>query len=200
MYQRSRFSIGHELGHWMKHRGSVGKLCNKESIVTNKSSRKNKLNGKEVIANKFASELLMPNYLVLNLIKGNDISLSNILSIKDAFDVSFTAAAIKYIDICDFPVILACYHYERGRRWFHRSKQVPESFYPLNVFDQTSPGYSDISKSNNNYTSREVDANTWVNYRGSENHEVMEVVWPISDYEFMVLFWWHDEEQIIDYF
>jgi len=197
--QRNRFSIGHELGHWMKHRGNVGNLCSKELITVNKSSNLKKIIGKEIIANKFASELLMPSYLVSAQLKNTEFSLEIILSIKDSFNVSLTAAAIKYVDMCDYPVVLACYNQPRGRKWFHRSKQVPETFFPKYHVDQTSPGYINLTLNKTSYVSREVDACTWVDYKGSEEHEVMEVVWKVSDSDFMVLFWWHNEEQIIDY-
>ena len=60
-HNRQRFSLAHELGHWIGDRGTVGKLCKREVIGPNQSN--NKINWTEVAANKFASELLMPMFL-----------------------------------------------------------------------------------------------------------------------------------------
>ena len=65
--QRNRFSIGHELGHWMKHRGNVGNLCSKELITVNKSSDIKKIIDLEVLKYKTHREKIENK--ILNLIK-----------------------------------------------------------------------------------------------------------------------------------
>jgi len=199
MPQRNRFSIGHELGHWIKHRGSIGNLCKKESIIVNRASYKDRIVGKERIANNYASELLIPNYLIEKYIDKHSVSFETVQALKNAFDVSYTAAAIRYINFCDYPVILACYHKNTGRKWFHRSKEVPKYFYPVKNVDASSPGFRKLNNSTKQRQPNEVDANTWVDYRGSFHHEVMEVLWPISNDMFMVFIWWENEEQLIGY-
>lgn len=195
--ERYRFSIGHELGHWLKHRGTVGNLCKKSEILTNRSSLHKSVGGKERVANEYASELLMPGYLFSNHISGSSISFDVIQSIKKAFCVSLTAAAIRYVNFCDYAVILCCYG-NKGRKWYHKSKFVPEYFYPVRSINKSSPGYQNALSSTDTYTAHEVDADFWIDSRGAENYEVMEVVWPIGRGEFMVFIWWNDDSHIKD--
>lgn len=197
-YVRKRFSVGHELGHWFKHRGSVGNLCKKEAILSNRASNRKSIAGREKIANEYASELLMPEYLFDEHIRGSKISFDVIQSIKEAFRVSHTAAAIRYVNSCDYPVILACYG-RSGRKWYHKSKQVPEYFYPVRSISNLSPGYQQSLLTNNVHQEHEVDADLWVDAAGAENYEVMEVVWPVSSETIMAFVWWKDKSQIIDY-
>ncbi|WP_084639079.1 ImmA/IrrE family metallo-endopeptidase [Haliea salexigens] len=197
MTERRRFSIGHELGHWIKHRGTVGNLCKKELITANRTSNSRNLLGREKIANEYASELLMPEYLFARFIRGADISFDVIQSIKEAFGVSLTAAAIRFVNSCDYPVILACYG-PNGRRWYHKSKQVPQYFYPVRVISHESPGFCRILSNNEKYEAHEVDSDIWIDALGAEKYEVMEVIWPISRDSFMVFLWWADESQIVD--
>ena len=195
--ERYRFSIGHELGHWFKHRGNIGNLCKKADVSVNRSSLNKTIRGKEKVANEYASELLMPSYLFSKHIRGRNISFDAILSIKEAFHVSLTAAAIRYVNFCDYAVILCCYG-EHGRKWFHKSKYVPEYFYPVRAINKSSPGYKRAISASDGYIAHEVDADVWIDIKGAENHEVMEVVWPIGKNEFMVFIWWQDDSHISD--
>ncbi|MFK5949120.1 MAG: ImmA/IrrE family metallo-endopeptidase [Methylococcales bacterium] len=195
--ERYRFSIGHELGHWFKHRGAVGNLCKKNDIKTNRSSSHKSVSGKEKVANEYASELLMPGYLFSKHIRGSTISFDVILSIKESFQVSLTAAAIRYVNFCDFAVILCCYG-RNGRKWFHKSKFVPEYVYPVRSIDKSSPGYQEALSGKNKHITHEVDADTWIDSRGAENHEVMEVVWNIGDGNMMVFIWWQNVDHLDD--
>ena len=68
--ERKKFSIGHELGHWFKDRGKVGDLCSKKDMDENSKGIK----PKEKIANQFASELLIPNYLLMKQINGKHLA------------------------------------------------------------------------------------------------------------------------------
>ena len=156
------------------------------------------MRGREKVANEYASELLMPEYLFSQFIRGSEISFDVILSIKETFGVSLTAAAIRYVNSCDFPVLLACYG-PSGRRWYHKSKQVPQYFYPVRAVSKLSPGYRQVLAQDAKYLTNEVDADLWIDARGAEDYEVMEVVWPISRDSLMVFVWWADEGQIVDY-
>jgi Zn-dependent peptidase ImmA (M78 family) len=54
--ERQRFSVGHELGHWMFDRGKVSLISCKESVFLKEWSKHNP----ETRANRYASDLLMP--------------------------------------------------------------------------------------------------------------------------------------------
>jgi len=196
--ERKRFSVGHELGHWFKHRGSIGNLCKNESVLTNRSSLAKSVLGKEKIANEYASELLMPGYLFTEHISGSEISFDVIMSIKESFRVSLSAAAIRYINFCDYPALVASYN-AKGRRWYHKSKFVPDYFYPVRTINKLSPGYQNTLSTYKYSNPHEVDADMWIDINKSEEYEVMEVVWKVSKSEIMVFIWWKNIDQIDDF-
>lgn len=66
---RQRFSIGHELGHWMNDRGQIDLGCNSD-----KQERYYTGTDKESLANAFATELLLPsNMFVPRLASGRQL-------------------------------------------------------------------------------------------------------------------------------
>lgn len=197
-FLRNRFSVGHELGHWFRHRGSVGNLCKKDDVLSNRFSNRKSIAGREKIANEYASALLMPKYLFTEHTRGSRISFDVIRSIRDAFQVSYTAASIQYVNFCEYPVILACY-VKSSRKWYHKSKQVPEYFYPVRSINRLSPGYQQCLFARPGQREFEVDADLWIDAAGAENYEVTEVVWHATPDTIMVFIWWKDESQIIEF-
>jgi hypothetical protein len=88
---RSRFALSHELGHWEMHVNTQAFIC------TNENLRDYKGDPMESEANTFASELLMPTYMVRPIIESNEPSLGTARSIAVEFNVSVTAAAIRML-------------------------------------------------------------------------------------------------------
>jgi len=194
---RQNFSIGHELGHWFRHRGTIGNLCQATDVKSNRFSQRKAVPMREKVANDYAAELLMPHYLFSRHIAGSDVSFDVIRSVKNIFNVSLTAAAIKYVGSCGFPVLLVSY--KSGRRgWYHRSTEVPEHFYPVRELDRNSAAYRTlIGKPDSGSTL--CDADIWIDAQGSEDYEIREVSWKVSDDEVMVFLWWENESHIIDH-
>jgi Zn-dependent peptidase ImmA (M78 family) len=61
--KRQRFSIGHELSHWLYDRSTNGDgmlACSKDDV----SPRNQAARGKEADANRFSADLVLPPYLV----------------------------------------------------------------------------------------------------------------------------------------
>ena len=79
---RSRFTLSHELGHWELHTDTQAFICTKEKF------RDYKTDVKEAEANTFASELLMPTFMVRPLIQSNEPTLRTAKLIADEFNVS----------------------------------------------------------------------------------------------------------------
>ena len=84
--KRQRFTIAHELGHYILHRG-------KNTVFTDTTFfRSDDMNSIEYHANEFASRLLMPENILRKLIDEDKIK--NIGELASALDVS--SAAMKY--------------------------------------------------------------------------------------------------------
>lgn len=112
--QRSRFTIAHELGHFvnLRHVAPAGQdrlLCNKEDLRAAGSSM-NSRHGMEAQANEFASCLLMPASHIANLplMRGSP-EINRILALQELCDVSKEAAARRYAHLHgdDFAVIFS---------------------------------------------------------------------------------------------
>ena len=95
---KKNFVIAHELGH---HFLSVGtqKFCRESDISIFKSGSED-----ERKANEFAAELLMPTEWVNKNIHWNGNAINLINQMAKTFNVSFTAAAIRYSTIGDKPI------------------------------------------------------------------------------------------------
>jgi Zn-dependent peptidase ImmA (M78 family) len=95
---RRRFAIAHELGHMeLKHNPGAPTDCGeKEFILWYKSQ-----NDKEVEANLFAAELLMPEHMFRSRLEKTIPSLELIEKLTDDFQTTLTATAIRYIDLCE---------------------------------------------------------------------------------------------------
>lgn len=95
---RRRFTIAHELGHYLlpNHKGHAYNCKVNDATLC-----LNSLQEEEKEANSFASELLMPTKLLYPFIKNNDISLDFRSIIKTAkyFNVSIIAAALRLLTI-----------------------------------------------------------------------------------------------------
>ncbi len=118
MPERRRFSLGHELGHWRYHRGRC-LVCASSDIGRFEAS-----NPLERQADGFASDLLLPGYLVRSYFnKIKSLSLRAVRDIATEFKASLTATLIRLVDEDQFPIAIVC-HGQGGRRWGKRSPSV----------------------------------------------------------------------------
>lgn len=97
---RINFTLAHELGHYLLHRQKIKNEkieCSRRDMVTWNSE----YGQMEAEANEFASYLLMPINLFKEKITGKEISLHLLQSVADFFDVSLTAAILKWLQFTD---------------------------------------------------------------------------------------------------
>ena len=95
---RKRFSIAHEIGHYILHKNNGIHIDKKSFLRDNKSSQA--LYSIEIEANKFAAELLMP----IELLKKEIENIEDIIDFEEdiiselakKFEVSTTAMGIKF--------------------------------------------------------------------------------------------------------
>lgn len=109
--QRKRFTIGHELGHFLipTHRPrQVGRfLCSREDMQRWPIKDQNTYARMEAEANTFSALLLMPPPTLRRFMeKLGDPSLENVISVARHFDVSKDAAARAYAEYNDHRVAI----------------------------------------------------------------------------------------------
>lgn len=121
---RQRFSLAHELAHWIND-ARRGFSCFGDDIGPQNAQAASV----EAAANDFSSQLILPDYLVGPWMRGRRVSLGLAVEMSVAFRTSVTAAAIKLARKGACEVCLAC-HSVHGRRWFVRSRRWPSGLYP----------------------------------------------------------------------
>lgn len=93
---RINFTLAHELGHYLLHRMALeGGIiqCSRKDMLSWDSEHAQR----EVEANEFASYLLMPRNLFEEFIRGQNITLHLLQQVADHFNVSLTAATLKWL-------------------------------------------------------------------------------------------------------
>ncbi|MGZ8220884.1 MAG: ImmA/IrrE family metallo-endopeptidase [Methylobacter sp.] len=113
---RKRFSLAHEIGHWHEDRGTGVLPCAAEDIGPQNAEARSK----EAIANAFASQLILPDYLFKPMIFGRPPILDTASCLSEEFNASLTATSIKLAKVSQLPTIAVC-HSQIQREWFVRS-------------------------------------------------------------------------------
>jgi len=92
--ERQRFTIAHELGHFVLHRGQRPSFsCDKESVFSGADLLRNI----EREADDFASNLLIPGDLLRDAISDRRIDLHILSALAKRFQVSFESLCIRFI-------------------------------------------------------------------------------------------------------
>jgi len=128
---RQRFSLGHELAHWTCDRDAGAFLCAKEDIGPQSTEARSM----ESRANAYASQLLLPNYLVDPWMNGRAISLDTADQLSKHFSASLTASAIRLIDRTPANACLAC-HDQTRLVWCRKGRAFPQDFFVVNQLHQ----------------------------------------------------------------
>jgi len=120
---RRRFSIAHELGHWVMHPHlAQWKYCTETDLTDYVRSPE------EVEANCFAATLLMPRFMMRGSMGSADPSFALIERITTEFETSITATARRFVELTKFPAILVC---SVGGKVVWRVKSEAAKFYAL---------------------------------------------------------------------
>jgi Zn-dependent peptidase ImmA (M78 family) len=123
---RKRFSLAHEIAHFICDKGRTAFSCASSDIGPQNASAKSV----ETSANAYASQLVLPSYLVRQESAGRPASLSEANRIHEIFAVSITAAALKLIFLTQEQACVIVH--SRGQmRWFRKSLTFPVDAYVL---------------------------------------------------------------------
>lgn len=164
---RRRYTLGHELGHflnpWHKPRHGDQFLCSTEDMRRVWSGKTDRATRMEVEANQFSAELILPRERFFRAIQKHvGADLAYVLELATDYGTSKEATARRYVDLHEDP--LAVVFSKEGRiRYSHRGQDFP--------FLEASPGAQIPS---NSYSARgktvsgeasdweEVDAGVWL--------------------------------------
>lgn len=118
------FVLAHEIGHFVLHRDLKLFIDNVKTL-----SEWHTKGAHEQQANAFAEELLMPEMLFREMVKGKKFNIGLIEQLADHFFVSLTAALIRYLRIGQFPMMII-YISEGIVRWKMASVDFPFQYLP----------------------------------------------------------------------
>ena len=165
---RQRFSIAHELGHWKLDRGRGGFLCTKDDI----GSRNGSVRDGEAIANSFASQLVLPDYLFNPLAAGKPITFDAAEKIAGIFNTSLSATAIKLVKNAAIAAWLVCHHH-RGIAWSFKSRVAPDDLYLRRELHQDTEGFELLFGVTNARTRIKVETGPlWFSNRDASKYQV----------------------------
>lgn len=180
--RRRRFSIAHELGHWHYHRGR-SLMCLDDDI--GRAAVVGELSP-ERVADRFASRLLMPEYLFQPIARGYPkVDFRTIREIADKFDTSATATAIRLVEGNYLLGCLVC-HGRDGRKWFTRSPEVPARWFPSKDLSADSFAFDMLFGDGEEQDfPRKIDADAWFDRHDSGQYEVREQTIKTGDNEIL---------------
>jgi histone H3/H4 len=101
--ERKRFTIAHEIGHYVLPGHDTAKdVCGEDGVVSigDESTKF------EQAANRFAGELLLPSPAVRRIVRRLGISFDTIRFVGAQFETSLTAAAVQCVKVADQAVLV----------------------------------------------------------------------------------------------
>jgi hypothetical protein len=189
--ERQRFSISHELGHWMRDRGKLVYLCHEADMRSPWSHQ-----GPEARANQFAANLLMPEFMFRPRARGRPMTFDTVNDLAKEFQTSRTATAIRLVELGSFPAMLVCYG-TAGRRWHVSGPDVPSVFWPHKELNHETEAFTLLFGQPKPTRPTIVDADAWIDHRSSSRYTICEHSIRVGA-DVLVLLWWKDESQILD--
>lgn len=187
---RQRFSVAHELGHWMRDRGTIGFSCDKR-----KMSPLWRKEDPEYLANLYAVDLLLPALMFSARSKGKEITFDTVRPLAEAFQTSLTATAIRLVELGSFPGIVV-YSVQGRRKWAIRA---PELY--LKVREE--PGHGTIAyelQHSGEATDRptDVSADEWIEHRVADRYCVREHSLRSGE-GVLTLLWFKDQRLLLEH-
>lgn len=191
---RQRFSIGHELGHWMydRGRGEIDMSC-----ATDKQEHFYTGTDKESLANQFATELLLPSSMFTPRLAKRPPTLEVVKELRDAFRASFTATARRVVDLGAHPAMVICSSLSK-RVWFKASPELEGLLWPNKQTSKDTLAYELLKRSDYGEAADEVDANVWIDHESAEGYWLVESSVKVTPDLAVSVLWWKDQSQIRD--
>lgn len=191
---RRRFSIAHEIGHWCHHRGRC-LVCRPEDIGGSSTRR---ADDPERVADEYASDLILPRYLLSPLLK--DVSRLTLKSLKEvagAFKTSKTATLRKIVDLDRYPIMMV--HNGRARRkYFRASPSLPSKWFPRDEASPDSSAFDMLFGAKTELSSpRSVMATAWFDRGEASGFTLQEQSFALPENEVMTILTFTDRKMLV---
>jgi Zn-dependent peptidase ImmA (M78 family) len=122
---RAVFTIAHELGHYALH----ARVDHFDHCHAGSEARSDEAQWIETEADQFGTELTMPEHLAAPLCRAERPTLDDVERVARTFGTSFTASAIRYVELARAPCAVALTR--KGRvRWAPESPYFPGTIAP----------------------------------------------------------------------
>lgn len=191
---RQRFCVAHELGHWMLDRGTPLFSCKEEDIGAHQALQK----GVEARANRYAADLVMPEFLFKPAADGLEMSFNSVRTLHSQFSTSLMATAIRLTQLGSYPALLVWYDGKTGKRLgFVRWPHLTQCLWPPeNLHHETYAMEILCGKSTDSGGPKRVSAGFWFDTRNAYDHDIYEH--SIKGFGDVVLsmIWWKDESML----
>lgn len=194
-FERKRFSLGHEIGHWQLHRG-MDFACLHQDI----GNPSGKTKQKERDADRFAANLLMPWFLFKPIAQSlAHADFKAISELSRRFHTSFVATAIRFVESNVMPTMIVC-HDQQKRQWFNRSKDIPERWFPKDTVDPDSFAFDILyGGAERNSRQQKVSAASWFDRAEATDYEILEQSAPYIDGQVITLLEFFEENMLEEY-
>ena len=161
---RKRYSIAHEIGHWIYDKGRGMYLCETKDLNAPWSARA-KTSPAERRANRFAAELLMPREWFRDAVKDQEASFDTVEQIAEDFETSRTSTAIRLVELGSSYAMLIMYDRRGHRKWFCTSPDFPERMWPAKNIPRDSNAWQEIMNGKERVSiAHAVDGDLWIDH------------------------------------
>lgn len=162
--QRQRFSIAHELGHWVLHRANPEPVCTTRSSEDEDVDRRNQL---EHEANRFAVELLLPESMVRPLIADEPADLGTARMIARKFKVGLQMAAARVAELSPRPAIFL--RFAAGKRtWKAPNVKFPRGIMVREEFNKGTLAFRLVAEKETRLGPALVNAYLWFDHENAD--------------------------------
>lgn len=188
--RRQRFSIGHELGHWMHDRGRASFRCSMRDFLYGWGGM-----SPERRANRYATELLLPRLMFRSRAEGQPMTLGTASSLANRFQASLTSTAIRLVELGSFPAMVVLSDANRVR-W-----SIPGPDVPSGIILRDRPGAessaAELIRGAKPEGPVDVNAGSWFEDPEARWFTVCEESRRVARDDVLTILWWRDERHLL---
>lgn len=168
---RRKFTIAHEIGHFVLPGHGTVECCASEVI---ESWQKN-LNQQEAEANRFAAELLLPTREIYEVVNRRKATIALAKELSAEFETSLTATTLKCVQTTE-EACAVVWSVDGAAKWARRNENF-QYFVPNGKLDHNTLAASLFSNSSETQKADEVFAEAWLS---GDNFTAESKIWEDS--------------------